>query len=117
MYERYARLRDEKGLTDAKVSKLTGISKATLSQWKSGLYVPKRDKIKKIADLLDVSVSYLVGEESDGYYINEETAKIAQEIFENPELRVLFSASRDASPEDLLYVSDLLLKLKRAENR
>lgn len=115
MYERYARLRDEAGLTDAKVSKLTGVSKATLSQWKSGLYVPKRDKIKKIADLFDVSVSYLTDGEDGTYYINEQTARTAQEIFETPELKLLFDAAKDADPEDLLFVRDMLKKLKRGD--
>ena len=47
--------------------------------------------------------------------MNEETAQMAQEIFENKELRLLFSAARDASPEDLKTTHDLLLALKRKE--
>lgn len=41
-------------------------------------------------------------EKEDGprYYINDETAAIAQDIFENKELRLLFDAARDAEPED-----------------
>ena len=30
------------------------------------------------------------------YYLNDETAKMAQEIFDNKELRMLFDAARDA---------------------
>ena len=63
-----------------------------------------------------MSAEYLLyGESSDGYYLNEETAQMAQEIFENKELRLLFSAARDASPEDLKTTHDLLLALKRKE--
>ena len=49
------------------------------------------------------------------YYLNEETAKVAQEIFENKELRVLFDAARDANPEDLRTTYDMLMALKRKE--
>lgn len=62
-YEKYVKLRDERGLTDYQVSKQTGISSATLSEWKSGRYVPKIDKIIKIADLFDVSLDSLLREE------------------------------------------------------
>jgi len=62
-YEKYAKLRDERGMTDYQVSKQTGISSATLSEWKSGSYVPKIDKIIKIADLFDVSLDSLLREE------------------------------------------------------
>lgn len=54
--------------------------------------------------------------ESDAkYYLNEETAAIAQDIFENKELRLLFDAARDADPEDLEAVHTMLLALKRKE--
>ena len=50
-----------------------------------------------------------------GYYFNEETAKAAQEIFENKELRMLFDATRDADPEDLKALHSMALALKRKE--
>jgi len=36
-----------------------------------------------------------------------EGGQIAQEIFENPDLRALFDASRNATPEDLEIVKNL----------
>lgn len=60
----------------------------------------------------------MTGEEKkDGpkYYLNDETAAIAQDIFENKELRLLFDAARDAAPEDLETVHSMLLALKRKE--
>ena len=49
------------------------------------------------------------------YYLNDETSEIAQEIFENKELRLLFDAAKDAQPEDLQTVNQMLLALKRKE--
>lgn len=116
MYEIYCKIRDERGLKDADVVRATGITKSTFSDWKSGRSNPKNDKLAKIADFLGVSVEYLrTGEEEKGYYFNPETVKMAQAIFENQELRLLFDAARDSSPEDLQTVHSMLLALKRKE--
>lgn len=56
MYEIYAKLRDERGLTDYQVAKQTGIAGQTLYSWKNGAYEPKADKLLKIADLLGVDI-------------------------------------------------------------
>ena len=43
----------------------------------------KNDRLQKIADYFNVTVDYLMtGKEPNGYYLNEETAKTAQEIYE-----------------------------------
>ena len=60
MYEVYAKLRDERGMTDYQVSQETGIAAATLSNWKAGRYTPKVDKRLKIAKLFNVTVSDLL---------------------------------------------------------
>ena len=40
---------------------------------------------------------------------------MAQKIFDNKELRMLFDAAQDAAPEDLETVHSMLLALKRKE--
>lgn len=54
--------------------------------------------------------------QEQSYYTNSETAKIAQEIYENKDLSLLFDAARDAKPEDLQTVHTMLLALKKKEN-
>lgn len=63
MYEKFEKLCEQKGVTPYKVSKETGVSTATLTNWKQGKYTPKNDKMQKIADYFDVSVDYLTGKE------------------------------------------------------
>lgn len=118
MYEIFEKLLELKGVRTSDVCSATGIAQSTFSDWKSGRSKPKREKVEKIANYFGVTVDYLMtGKESeDGYYINPETAKAAQEMFENEELRVLFDAARDAEPEDLQAVYNVLLALKRKEN-
>ena len=77
------------------------------------------DRLRLISKYLDVSVEYLMtGKEKEGgerYYLNDESSEIAQEILENKELRLLFDAAKDAQPEDLQTVHQMLLALKRKE--
>ena len=52
-----------------RVSKSTGISASTFTDWKNGRSVPKMDKIKLIADHFGVSLDYMLsgGTPSDGF--------------------------------------------------
>lgn len=116
MYEKFEALLKQNNITPYRVYKDTGISTATLSDWKNGKSQPKKDKIEKLCEYFNVPLSYFYGEEEKSkYYFNDETAAIAQDIFENKELRALFDAARDAEPEDLTAVHGMLLALKRKE--
>ena len=119
MYSIFEQLCKEKGVTAYKVCKETGLTTATISNWKAGRYTPKQEKMQKIADYFGVSLEYLMtGKTKEGdkkYYLNEETAQMAQTLFENKGLRVLFDAAKDASPEDLKTTYDMLMALKRKE--
>lgn len=119
MYEIFEQLLQKYGVSTYKVAKETGIAQSVFSSWKTGISTPKQDKLKKIADYFNVSVEYLMtGEEKEGgekYYLNEETSKMAQKIFESKELRMLFDAAQDAAPEDLEAAHTMILALKRKE--
>ena len=66
MYEIFERLCEEKGVTAYRVCKSTGITTATISNWKAGRYTPKQEKMQKIADYFGVSLEYLMtGKETD----------------------------------------------------
>lgn len=67
MYEKYAKRRDELGLTDYKVAQKSGVLTSTLSEWKKhhetggeAGYQPKLDKLSTIASALDMKVSDLI---------------------------------------------------------
>ena len=116
MYERFEMLCKDKGVKPSDVSKATGVSTATLTSWKKGIYTPKEEKIRKIAEYFGVTVEYLrTGQDPEGYYENDETARIAQKLHDNPKLRVLFSAYEDASPEDLDAAYEMFMIMKRRE--
>lgn len=115
-YENFQKLCESRGIKPSAVSRETGISTATLTSWKQGKYTPKQDKLQKIADFFGVTLEMLMtGETTEGYYFDDESAKAAQEIFENKQLRLLFDDARDATAEDLQTVHNMLLALKRKE--
>lgn len=65
-------------------------------------------RLKKIANYMGVSLDYLIsGEAEEGWYLTRETAEIAQELFMNSELRLLFSAARDLTPEQLKLLQQM----------
>lgn len=81
MYEIFEKLCEQKGVTPYRVCKETGITTATISNWKAGRYVPKADKMQKIADYFNVSIQYLMTGNKEVTTTNSElTVKDEREI-------------------------------------
>lgn len=62
MYKKFVELLAKTNKTAYQVSKDTGISTATLSNWKTGKYVPKVDKLQILADYFGVDIKYFLEE-------------------------------------------------------
>jgi transcriptional regulator with XRE-family HTH domain len=60
MYEKFETLLRNKKITSYRVSKDTGISTATLSDWKAGRSKPKADKLKILSDYFEVPIDYFL---------------------------------------------------------
>ena len=56
MNKLYERLKAEKGITDYKVAQDTGVPRSTLSEWGQGKYIPKADKLLKLAEYFNVTI-------------------------------------------------------------
>lgn len=114
---KYFRMRE--GLSQSELAAKLGVSVSRISMYEVGKREPDFETEEKIADFFNTDLNTLRGrdieEGGETYYLNEETAEMAQAIFENKELRVLFDAARDASPDDLQTVHSMLLALKRKE--
>ncbi len=113
--ERVKQICKERKIPISKLEKDLGYSNGYISQLRKGVF--PADRLAEIANYLGVSPDFLMNGEETGtkYYLNDETAAIAQSIFENKELRLLFDAAKDAPPEDLSTVHAMLLALKRKE--
>lgn len=108
------------GKNQTEMAKIVGVSNAAFNNWYLGLKMPRMNSVQDLAIYFGTDMSALIEkqdvQQDQYYYMDKETRKIAQEIFDNPKMRILFDASRDASPEDLKMVSDLLLHMKQKEN-
>ena len=62
MYKKFLELLAKTGKTPYQVAKDTGLSTATLSSWKAGVYTPKIDKLQKLADYFGVDIKYFLEE-------------------------------------------------------
>ncbi len=63
-YRRFDELLKSHGTTVYRVSKETGISASTFTDWKNGRSIPKADKMRRIADYFGVSLDSLLGTRS-----------------------------------------------------
>lgn len=99
-----------------------GVKYTTFTDWVKGNSYPRIDKIELMANYFGISKSDLVEEKSPDadnapYYLNDETREIAQEVFENPELRSLFHVARDIPPERLKAHIEFMKSLKEQETK
>lgn len=60
MYEIFEQLLQKYGVTPYKVSKATGVSQSSLSDWKLGKITPTTKTLQKIADYFGVTIDYLM---------------------------------------------------------
>lgn len=107
------------GKTQIDIINDLGFNKSSVSTWCNGTRLPRMDKVDDLAKYFGIKRSDLIEDkstqQSTGYYLNKETAKVAQEIFENNELRALFDVQRDMEPDDLKALHNMALALKRKE--
>lgn len=83
------------------------VTKSMISRWENGLAEPTNKYVSAYAkyfgldmnDLLDIPASMV--KESVGYYADPEVAAYAEELRTNPNMRILFSAAKDISKEDM----------------
>ncbi len=77
-------LRKKKGFTQEELASKVNVVRQTVSKWEKGLSVPDADSLQKIADVLDVEVSQLLGAkievEEDKNDIAEQLSRINEQL-------------------------------------
>lgn len=103
------------GYSQADLARHMHVSTASTAKWCTGQSIPRIDKIQSICNWLGIEKSDLL-EDKHGqkpqYYLNPETAKVAQEIYEDEDLHALFDTARGASPDELKRAANFLKMLK-----
>lgn len=114
--ENIKRLRREHQLTQAELGRIAGVSDKAVSTWESGTAEPRMGAIQKMADYFKIPKSEIVDDNVDGpqaYYLDQQSAELAQQLFERPEMRVLFDATKNVSTDDIQFVIDMLERMKK----
>lgn len=122
-YDRYAELLEKKGLNSAYVSKQTGIPQSTFSDWKKGKSSPKLEKLAKIANCLETPLEYLAygtlpehkSLSGKVYYFDDETAKLAQKLHDNPILNTYMSSTMKLKPDQIEAIQAMITAFLRKD--
>ena len=113
MAQNIKRLMSLKGKDRNDICKDLGFKYTTFTDWINGNTYPRIDKIEMMANYFGVSKADLVEEHTEvqeSYYLDDEAKEMAQFMFENPDYKVLFDASRKVKKEDIEFVKALLDK-------
>ena len=123
-YEIFQKLCEKNNVRPGTVARATGIATATLTSWKKGRYTPKADKLKKIADYFNVSVNVFYSDSDEvqtsgldhEYYKDEETARLAQEMFEDSDMRALFHMKKNMDANKFKAHINMMKELYKLEH-
>lgn len=106
----------EKCLTNRKISELSGIPLVTIDKLFSGANTnPTVQILQKIATVLQCTMDDLMdyeGSPMQEYYQNQEISKLAKEIHDNENLRLLLSETKDLNETALNAIIELAKLLK-----
>lgn len=119
---------DRLNMRAQELSDRSGVAKASISQYINGTHKPSNVSAGKMAPVLGVDPLWLMGFDvpmtskataddttQEGWYLDPEVAEKAQEIYEDPDTRILLDAKRDLSLDDLEAVLNIVKALKAKE--
>ena len=101
MAENIQRLMDSRGIDRNKICADLGLKYTTFTDWVKGNTYPRIDKIELLANYFGVPKSELVENYTDGYYTDREAAEFAEYLRTRPGARMLFSAAKDITKEEM----------------
>ena len=108
-------LRQACGYTQQELADKLGISRSRIGMYETGAREPDFETLEIIADFFNVDIDYLLGRTNQttvlpesSYYFNADARDMAQFMFENPEYKVLFDASRHVKKEDIDFVKEMI---------
>lgn len=116
MWEIFEQILNEKGLTMTEVSRMSGISQSTLSNWKARRNYISAKNGKILAEVLGVSYDYLMGgawspkTSTSGrvYHFSDKTAEMAELLTKRPDLMDLLIKAEKLDSGAVLAVSAML---------
>lgn len=114
------KLRTNKGISQLALAEMLGISQQAIGKWETGKATPDYDNLKRLANYFNVTTDFLLGENSKvntepRYYHDSKVAEMANELKDNPDMRILFDASRKLSKKDIEAVIHIVKSMSGDE--
>lgn len=105
------------GMTQAELAQKLGVGTTSVYNWCNGIKIPRMDKIDLLCDLFECRRSDLLTEDNnqEHYYLNDDAREMAQFLYDNPDYKVLFDASRKVKKEDIEFVKQMLDRFRSDE--
>lgn len=111
---------DKYGKNRQDMCEALGVKYTTFTDWVKGNSYPRIDKIELMANYFGISKADLVEDHNeysnDHYYLNDDARDLAQFMFENPEYKVLFDASRKVKKDDIEFVKQFMDRMRGDED-
>ena len=104
--ERIKKKRNEKGFSLRELAGKVDLSASFLSQIEQGKASPSIENLKKIANYLEVKVSYLIEEEDESlgsFHIKKEDRKYVESIDSKTSIALLTSSKIEKNMEPIMY--------------
>lgn len=109
--ENIKRLREIHNLSQEDFGKIANVSDKAVSSWENGTREPRMGAIQKLADYFGIQKSDIIEDSDESkqpYYLNPETAELAQMLHDNPQYKVMFDATKDLDPESVKKIIDFI---------
>jgi transcriptional regulator with XRE-family HTH domain len=126
-YDIFKELCDKKGVSPSRACLEMNLSRSLGAKWKNTGANPSFDVLSKIADYFGVSIDYLLGntqkekpaqnvqvrdENNNIVVLDDETRDLIDSLRSKPEMKMLFSVSKNATKEDIIRAVKIIEALK-----
>ena len=95
---RLKELRKEKGLTQTDLAELLEVTKLTIHNWENGVSSIKSDRLKKLCEIFDVDVPYLLGYNNVKNETNIKTTVLEEALEKLRAINNMLSVESDEDP-------------------
>ena len=120
--DRLKTARKNAGLSQATLAEKLFVSQQAVAKWETDRATPNPEMLAKISNILNVSVDYLlcndspnnndIPEDKNVVVLDDEALELMDHLRTRPEMKTLFSVSKNASAEDILKTIKIIEALK-----
>lgn len=117
--KRLIELRKSKGISQKELANYIDVSPSLVGMYEQGRRKPSFEILEAIADYFNINIDTLYGKDEieTPYYLNPVVSEYAQAVKDNPNLKLLFDASKDMSKDDIDFVINTIEMLKKREGK